>query len=386
MSLAKPFRVSDPECATIPALPPAIKPAIAAGVIAVSQAVMSDAGSDFDLLERLRPILAARLGGDGYAELIDTVSGNINLIYKLRYQGRMLGARVMTNTYRFRYEPGIIKEIFAILLLYHARGASGDDLARAIVDGALSSPTGGHVGHALVRTVVHYDWSLSVLPWPFFIHEWVDGEILWHAADPENYRLAGRDLATLHRVRFQHFYRDIFQIRHQPLSWREGFAQSLARELEGAAERLPGPVVDQLRALNPADWPEAPACLVHNDYSGGNILIEAQGRHKIIDWDNWMVEAPELDLVKMRYWTKIGADNVLAPDSTRFAAFLDGYRAAAEQPPDPGRARAYESLWLLRAFNFESARRPESEVEVAGVRLAAHYPSPAAYVDWLREV
>jgi hypothetical protein len=30
-----------------------------------------------------------------------------------------------------------------------------------------------------VRTILHYDWSLAELPYPFFLFEWVEGMVLW---------------------------------------------------------------------------------------------------------------------------------------------------------------------------------------------------------------
>jgi len=338
-------------------------------------------GGDFDtpvVLERLGAILKQRLGGLGTPESVGFFAGNINAILKLRYEGRYLGVRLALNTYRFRYEKDIIKEIFALFLIYFARDAENDGVAKDIVDGMLASPVGSHVGHALVHRVIHYDWSMATLPWPFFIYEWVDGEILWSQAEPEPYYTAGRNLALLHQITFQSYYQDIFRIGREPLSWHQRFATALAHEREHALPRLPATVIAKFDALDPAALMPARPCLVHNDYSGGNIIIDSYGGQKIIDWDNWLVDAPELDLMKMKYWTAIGPDGLLVPDHRLYSDFLQGYQSVAGSVLDSQRFRAYEFLWLTRAYNFESAHQDHREQTAGGSTLARHYPPAPA--------
>jgi len=338
------------------------------------------------VLERLGAVLAQRLGGDGAPVSEGMISGNINGILKVRYGGHALGVRLALNTYRFRYEKDIIKEIFALFLISYARDAENDEVARGIVDGILASPVGGHVGHGLVRRVLHYDWSMETLPWPFFIYEWVDGDILWHAPSAERYHDAGRNLAALHRITFQSYYQDIFRIGREPLAWAERFGRALEGERQQAESRLPAALLAKLDGVDAAAIPAARPCLVHNDYSGGNVVIEPAGGQKIIDWDNWLVEAPELDLLKMKYWTAIGAGGLLEPVPALYSAFLEGYNGAAGAVVDERRLRACETLWLTRAFNFESARSDDHEVRAGGSDLARHYPPAARYRDWLADL
>jgi len=338
------------------------------------------------VLERLGAILAQRLGGSGVPVAEGLITGNVNGILKLRYGGRLLGVRLALNTYRFKYEKDIIKEIFALFLIYYARDAENDDVARGIVDNILAAPVGSYVGHTLVRRVLHYDWSMATLPWPFFIYEWVDGEILWHRPDADGYHAAGRNLARLHGITFQSYYQDIFRIGREPLSWAERFGAALAAERRQAEPLLPPAILAKLDAVDTAAIPAARPCLVHNDYSGGNIVVEASGAQKIIDWDNWVVEAPELDLLKMKYWTAIGADGLLAPHPALYSAFLEGYNSAAGTVPEPRRLRAYETLWLTRAFTFESARSERHEHSAGGTDLARHYPGAGRYRDWLADL
>ena len=60
---------------------------------------------------------------------------------------------------------------------------------------------------------------------------------------------------------------------------------------------------------------------------------------------------------------------------------------------DQDRLRAYEALWLLRDFSFESAKRSfesakreESEVRPTDASWQRHDPPPAAYEDDLRDL
>ena len=346
------------------------------------------------VLERLGAVLARHLGGSGVPEPVALISGNVNVILKIRYDGHNLGVRLAQNTYRFKYEKDIIKEIFALFLIYYARDAENDTVARGIIDNVLASPVGSHVGHTLVRRVLHYDWSMETLPWPFFIYEWIDGEILWRIPTSDHYAAAGRNLARLHRITFDAYYADIFRIGREPLDWTARFERALAVEAQQAETLLPPNILKKLRTLDVAALPSTPPRLVHNDYSGGNIIVDGTGGQKIIDWDNWVVEAPELDLLKMKYWTAIGPDGLLAPVPALYSAFLEGYKSevgtgAVAVPLDEGRMRAYEFLWLTRAYTFESARRRETPggTRLAGsADLARHYPPASVYQDWLGDL
>ncbi len=106
-------------------------------------------------VEVLRGVLMSRLGGDGRIEICDSISGNVNCIYKIKYAGQFLGVRITFDQYRFKYEKEIIKEVFETFLIYHARPSSNDEVARSIVDGILRSPVGSHVSHSWVRSVVY---------------------------------------------------------------------------------------------------------------------------------------------------------------------------------------------------------------------------------------
>ena len=336
------------------------------------------------IAQALQSVLALRLGGNGQAEILDTISGNINRIYKIEYLGRTLGVRLAVNQYRFKYEKDVIKEVFAIQLISHSKPSPGDSVARDIVDDALRHPVGSDIGHGRVHDIIHYDWSMQTLPYPFFVFEWVEGEPLWRDGGASQYFLAGQDLAWLHEISFESYYQDIFGIGRAPLDWAAGFGLSLARELALAEPRLPPDLFAQIAAFDTASLEAGRPALVHNDYAGGNIIVEPGGGRRIVDWDNWVIDSPELDAIKMKYWTGLGDDGLLAHEPALFAAFLEGYASAGARPLDERLMGAYELLWLLRAFNFENAIQEEREMPAASTSWSAHYPPAAAYVEYLR--
>ena len=125
-------------------------------------------------------------------------------------------------------------------------------------------------------------------------------------------------------------------------------------------------------ALNP--------CLVHNDYAPGNILVQNSVLAAVIDWDNAVIDAPQLDFVKMKYWTAKDDKGQLGCDPALFAVFVDGYGPAGKEIVESLAFALYEVLWLLRVFNFEWSKREQ------GLGLASGYPAAEIYEGLLLEV
>ena len=331
-------------------------------------------------------ILQGLFGGDGTIGPTETRSGTFNTVVKFTYGRRRLGVRLALNRLHFRYERDLIKEVFAIALLNGAEGAINDKEASLRVEALLAKPRGTLMGHPSVRTILYYDWTLEQLRYPFFLFEWIEGSVLWELPFAENYEAAGRVLAGIHKVRFEHFYENILTIHHVPRSWRDHLRVCLNRELARAELNLPGTLVDRLNALDMSALQEGPPCLIHNDYSGGNIVVATDGLLHVIDWDNWVVDCAELDLVKMKHWTAIGHEGRLMHRPELYEAFLDGYRAAAGLEIDEGRLRAYEYLWLLRCFNFENSREGSGDESVGNDSWRHVYPRARYYLDLLESL
>lgn len=287
--------------------------------------------------------------------------------------------RCAVATRYFRYERDILKEPFALALLNAAPADAYDDIAADAFAPMRRRPVGGPIGHALSGRILLYDWSRERVPFAYLVADWVAGTLLWAAPEPERYRRAGAALAGLHRIRFRHFYENLSAIGHAPEDGATRFARDFAAELVEAKPALPSALH---RALATQAFPApARACLVHNDVSGANLLVGNDGRVTLIDWDNWVVAAPEFDLVKMRYWTRPGPDGRVVPDAALFGAFVAGYREAGGPEPDPAQLRACAMLWLLRVFNFETARTADRGAGPA--RGLGYYPPAAAYLPHL---
>jgi hypothetical protein len=331
-------------------------------------------------------VLKDLLGGDGLIGATETRSGTFNRVIKFSYAGKRLGVRLALNRLHFRYERDLIKEVFAIALLKNAGAAIDDAEAGRRVEALLAAPRGTLMAHESVRTILYYDWSMEHLPYAFFLFEWIEGAVLWEQPFADRYEAAGRMLAGVHKVRFAHFYENILTIHHVPRSWRDHLRVCLNRELARAELNLPDTLVERLNSLDMSSLKEGSPCLIHNDYSGANIVVATDGLLHVIDWDNWVVDCPELDLVKMKHWTAIGHEGRLMHRPELYEAFLEGYRAAADSEIDQGRLRAYEYLWLLRCFNFENSREGTGDESVGNDSWRHVYPRARYYLDLLESL
>src|SRR5258706_4502529 len=104
-------------------------------------------------------------------------TGNINPILKVESAGQHYGLRVRTQESVYRYEPDLIKEVFVLQLLQTA----GDGLNDARVAAAFKQLLAAQYGTVTQRvppapSVRYFDWSRRLLPYPYCIYEWVDGE------------------------------------------------------------------------------------------------------------------------------------------------------------------------------------------------------------------
>lgn len=331
-------------------------------------------------------IVAALFGGDGTIGPLETRSGTFNRVVKFTYGKRRLGVRLSLDQTHFRYERDLIKEVFAISLLNRAGEGIDDRRAAAEVESLLAAPRGSKLEHPSVRTILHYDWSLSELPYPFFLFEWIEGAVLWEQPFEDRYQTAGKILAGIHKVRFEHFYENLLTIHHVPRSWRDHLRVCLNRELSRGQFTLPEKLVERLNRLDMSGLTAGRPCLIHNDFSGANLVVDTAGAIHVIDWDNWVVDCAELDLVKMRYWTAVGHEGRLMHRSELYDAFLDGYRSASDMKIDEGRLRAYEYLWLLRCFNFESSREAMGEEGISTDSWRHVYPRARYYLDLLESL
>lgn len=323
----------------------------------------------------------ARLSARPPLHVRDVLSGNINTIVKVECEGRLYGLRVRTREQVYRYEPDLVKEAFVTALLKpHVRPPTDTTIARLFA--TLLSARCGRLDSAqtVLPPMRYYDWTRQVLAYPYCVYEWVDGVPLWDMPGADLYRAAGQALTQIHRVRFEAWYADFSSVGKDPLGWSERFPSALGREIDAARRRLPSALVEAAAGLRLPGTLDVTACLLHNDFSPGNILV-ADGRlSAIIDWDNAVVDAPALDFVKMKYWTAKDGRGQLAPQPEFFGAFLDGYGPAGRDIVESLGFALYEMLWLLRVFNFECAKQEQGIAQTPG------YPEAGVYKAFLSEV
>jgi aminoglycoside phosphotransferase (APT) family kinase protein len=116
----------------------------------------------------------------------------------------------------------------------------------------------------------------------WLVLELVDGTPLWQIGERETWEAAATWLARLHAL---------------PVPTEEGLlrydpCQLRARlQLAPVAERFARHVADRLAAL--------PARLIHGDFYPANILVEADGRIRVVDWETCGVGPAVLDLAAL---------------------------------------------------------------------------------------
>jgi hypothetical protein len=320
----------------------------------------------------------APLGEEATPRVHEIFTGNINTILKVERAGRLYGLRVRTQEAVYRYEPNLIKEVFALRLLTSTAELS-DDQAVATAFARLNAARHGRntLRYKIIPAVCYFDWSRERLPHPYCIYEWVEGTPLWDHPDPQLYVAAGAALARIHQVRFSAFYADFLSVGVAPVSWAERFRAAFAKELSSALPRLPQQTSTALNALELPAMVSCAPCLVHNDFAPGNILVRGGQVVAVIDWDNAVIEAPHLDFVKMKHWTTKNVAGELAHNPTLFAKFVEGYGPAGQEIVRSSLFLLYEILWLLRVFNFECSK------EEQGLPRAPGYPTAAVYAGCL---
>ena len=342
---------------------------------------MPDAASSLPFAVELIERAFARFAGNHPVRVHEVLSGNINTIVKVEHAERMYGLRVRTHEQVYRYEPDVIKEAFVSHLL-DQDGTSTNDASTGRLFSSLLSARCGTV-QTLATTVLpwveYYDWTREVLAHPYCVYQWVEGAPLWDTPQAELYRTAGKALAQIHTVQFTNFYADFVSIGKQPVQWVERFRDALDKEIPEACNRLPQALGKSLEALTFPNSLALTPCLVHNDYAPGNILVHDGSLAAVIDWDNAVIDAPQLDFVKMKYWTAKDGNGELGYEPVLFNVFVDGYGPAGQDIVESLAFALYEVLWLLRVFNFERSKQER------GLDRAPGYPQAGVYEGFLAE-
>ena len=327
----------------------------------------------------------AQLAKQPPVRIHDVLSGNINTIVKVECEERLYGLRVRTQEQVYRYEPDIVKEAFVAHLMEQVMELDSTATSDAPIGRLFSSLLSSRCGtvetvlSTVLPWVAYYDWTREVIAYPYCVYRWVEGAPLWDTPQAELYRTAGQALAQIHTVQFTHFYADFLSVGTQPVEWAGRFRDALDKEISEARRRLPQTLGKELEVLDFPDSLTLTPCLVHNDYSPGNILFHNSSLAAVIDWDNAVIDAPQLDFVKMKYWTAKDENGELSHEPALFNAFVNGYGLAGQDIVESLAFALYEVLWLLRVFNFERSKQEQ------GLDRAPGYPAATVYAGFLAE-
>ncbi|MTI18785.1 aminoglycoside phosphotransferase family protein [Rhodobacteraceae bacterium RKSG542] len=292
--------------------------------------------------------------------------GAINNIYSVEIDGRHCCLRVRARPEIFAYEHDMLKEP----VLLHFWQAIGDEIdAEAALDLALLNRTSSlpNLQNSIMPTLHVADETKQAIEHLYTISDWVEGQGLARANELNNYRQAGTYLARLHDVSFKRFRNRFNEPWLEAPAWKDTMLASLKLV----------PNVDMAKVEAAADYlEEVPSSftLVHNDFHPMNLIVGEQGL-SVVDWDNAVISVPEMDLVKMKYWTCAGDDGVFKPCAERYNAFLNAYRDSGGFC-DAKRLRFCEIIWLLRIIAFDGTRKAQ------GANLFP-FPDPQIYVEAL---
>jgi aminoglycoside phosphotransferase (APT) family kinase protein len=155
--------------------------------------------------------------------------------------------------------------------------------------------------------------------------------------------------------------------------WREMLARLRAASIAWAddLETAIDPILELERILTAAREDDGtPTIMGHRDAYAGNVLIDADGRVLLIDWDAAASVTPQRDVAKHALeWAEYQRDE---PDQAVLRAFIGGYRGAGGvlAPPRPeDAAEFYDAMLSWMAFNLRRAlgerRRNDADAVVA---------------------
>jgi len=292
---------------------------------------------DDDLIDRAAEVVRKHLPAR-QVRLISDQCGAINRILRFDADGRDIALRLRDREQAFPYERGLVKEAYLLAIL---------------TDGPLPPPDHGRPPYDPALPRIHwYDWRCGDLPGAYTLQDWIPGDLLSTCPDVTAYEGLGRQLAQVHRVRLDAFYDRLDEIPHCPQAWGDRYRAALARIAKGLPDHLK-PIV---AGYEPPSGATAQPVLVHNDLHARNVLRRPDGGIALIDWDNAVIESPELEFIKLRHWTRVDAQGVLCPDHRLSDAAISAYAAAGGRRLDEDLLIAYTVLWLCRVIAFQTVR------------------------------
>ncbi|WP_176473819.1 phosphotransferase [Actibacterium ureilyticum] len=202
---------------------------------------------------------------------------------------------------------------------------------------------------------------------------WVPGHVLHPAAGLDAFVRAGGALAAAHAARPPQ--------GHAPLTLAE--PKTLAQHIGWLLPGLDADARSVARRMPPV--PESAAVVLHGDFSADQI-VHGPERMQIVDWDRTCAGPGAYDLGTAL--AALDLDGLRGADAAEAAgdALVAGYRAAGGRASDADIAACRARALLARADDGFRVRRPNWDVEAAGVlkridRVLDHGLHATAHLD-----
>jgi aminoglycoside phosphotransferase (APT) family kinase protein len=302
--------------------------------------------------------------------LVQFSQGAINDIYRLAVDDKHYCLRVRARNDIFAYEKTLLKEAVIGRFL---EAMNYDDRRRpeAVLDGIIADVgrelKGGPVPNPISPSILFYDQSLETIPYLWTLQEWIIGEPVDAGRDSARYNALGEMVATLHRTKFESFRRSLLSEWLPAGQWIETCADEI-----GTISKAYDLRINLDAIIEPIESDELSFSMTHNDIQPLNV-IATQKHLFLIDWDNCQIAPPELDLVKIKYWTARDPTGFLSSDVALYRAFLEGYVTKRGAAFNQKIFQVCELLWLSRVFRFEFER------ERTGYKPAPPFSNAASY-------
>ncbi len=298
--------------------------------------------------------------------------GTINLITECSSPKGKLCLRIRVNESIFQYEKGLVKEA-AVALAMAKKTADGGDgyddelFAHVVREAQDRIDCKGHVPFSLGPDIHFYSSRTRIDEnrwFPLMIADWAKGEILGADNSEQAFEALGRQIKTLHSLKFEKFYRnfrDLGQYRFARDFVPEIIGELRARNQdvglfdESRFEKRLASFADCLKKAETEDK----FVLCHNDLHVNNVFVRKVGEEfevEIVDWDNACVSHRFFDFVKIKYWGTIGKGRRFEENEAYFSSFCAGYGLAAKDVLKSDVFTALSALWLFRVYMFELKR------------------------------
>lgn len=306
---------------------------------------------------------------DFHVDLHNNLGGAINSVFRIidsKSHETIAMLRIRTGEPFFGYEKGIVKES----LIANIVKASNQNNIAEIIEGRLKHKAAKNIPFPQSSNILYYEDD-SVFGVPASILEHIDGPLLIQTEDLEHYRKFGEKLAYLHKASFPNFAHSLLNI-NEVVNFDEKYMSQITSLLSHAhylstdEKEKAANISASIKAI------DAHPVLCHGDFHGYNAIIRNNDIH-LIDWDNAVIDIPELDFAKAYYWTGLNDNGVLTHDPDKYNAIIDGYMSVSAKKPNKYLIQMMALHWLLRVSNFEYS------LQIAGKKNKKHFPSLKSY-------